>query len=146
MDNDTKALFEAYKSLKEDTFSFRGGDNFNFDGNNSHRNNSNKEFNRAKDIKIEFKPTLKKVDNRITQKNFDEIKDKTDKEGTYKVYNDKLLPLDWYLGHIELTSGKDIFFLIKIIDNLQDDPLYKIKYHFEDENETIDFIEKNILK
>lgn len=146
MDNDTKALFEAYKSLKEDTFSFRGGDNFNFDRNNSHRNDSNKEFNRAKDIKIEFKPTMKKVDSRLTSKSFDELKDKTDKEGTYKVYNDKLLPLNWYLGHLEYAPGRDVYFLIKIIDNMANEPLYRIKVQFEDENEAIDYIEKNLLK
>lgn len=146
MDNDTKALFEAYKSLKEDTFSFRGGDNSNFDRNNSHRNDSNKEFNREKDIKIEFKPTMKKVDSRLTSKSFDELKDKTDKEGTYKVYNDKLLPLNWYLGHLEYAPGRDVYFLIKIIDNMADESLYRIKVQFEDENEAIDYIEKNLLK
>ena len=55
MDNDTKALFEAYNSLKEDRIPSFNSDNdgdSNFDRNNSYRNNDKEEnLNRVKDIK-----------------------------------------------------------------------------------------------
>ena len=148
MDNDTKALFEAYNSLKEDTFSFRGGDNFNFDRNNSYRNNDKEEnLNRVKDIKIDEpqEPTIKAVDIPINVSSFMDWTYQTDKEGTYRNYNKELKKRDWFLAH-QVLGKKDLYALIKTTFDDNGKPSYKIKYFFEDENEVIDFIEKNLLK
>ena len=148
MDNDTKALFEAYNSLKEDTFSFRGGDNFNFDRNNSYRNNDKDEnLNRVKDIKIDEpqEPTIKAVDIPINVSSFMDWTYQTDKEGTYRNYNKELKKRDWFLAH-QVLGKKDLYALIKTTFDDNGKPSYKIKYFFEDENEVIDFIEKNLLK
>ena len=148
MDNDTKALFEAYNSLKEDTFSFRGGDNFNFDRNNSYRNNDKEEnLNRVKDIKIDEpqEPSMKAVDIPINVSSFMDWSYQTDKEGTYRYYNKELKKRDWFLAH-QVLGKKDLYALIKTTFDDNGKPSYKIKYFFEDENEVIDFIEKNLLK
>ena len=148
MDNDTKALFEAYNSLKEDTFSFRGGDNFNFDRNNSYRNNDKEEdLNRVKDIKIDEpqEPSIKAVDIPINVSSFMDWTYQTDKEGTYRNYNKELKKRDWFLAH-QVLGKKDLYALIKTTFDDNGKPSYKIKYFFEDENEVIDFIEKNLLK
>ena len=148
MDNDTKALFEAYRSLKEDTFSFRGGDNSNFDRNNSYRNNDKEEnLNRIKDIKIDEpqEPSMKAVDIPINVSSFMDWSYQTDKEGTYRYYNKELKKRDWFLAH-QVLGKQDLYALIKTTFDDNGKPSYKIKYFFKDENEVIDFIEKNLLK
>jgi len=151
MDNDTKALFEAYKQLNDDRIPSFNSDNegdSNFDRNNFFRKKDKEEnLNRIKDIKIEEpkEPSMKAVDIPINVSNFMDWCNQTDKEGTYRYYNKELKKRDWYLAH-QMLGKQDLYALIKTTFDDNGKPSYKIKYFFKDENEAINFIEKNILK